>query len=65
MKKMGVIKLRTIGYNPQANGLTEQSMSTVKSSLCLWLNRVYGTEEPTTDIIRLTSFRTVFMKFIT
>ena len=51
MKKMGVIKLRTIGYNPQANGLTEQSMSTVKSSLCLRLNRVYGTEKPTTDII--------------
>ena len=65
MKKMGVIKLRTIGYNPQANGLTEESMSTVKSSLRLRLNRVYGTEKPTTDIIRLTSFRTVFMKFIT
>ena len=42
MKKMGVIKLRTIAYNPQANGLTEQSTSAVKSSLCLWLNKVYG-----------------------
>ena len=38
MKLLGVKKLRATGYNPQANGLTEQSMPTCKNYLTSFVN---------------------------
>ena len=38
MRQMGIKKLRTTGYNPQANGLTEQSNSTIKNFLTSYVN---------------------------
>ena len=39
MKKMGVKKLRTIGYYPQSNGLTEQSVSMAKNYLTAFTSK--------------------------
>ena len=39
MKRMGVKKLRTTGYNPQANGLIEESMSIVKNYLTAFTSK--------------------------
>ena len=38
MKQFGIAKLRTSGYRPQANGLTEQSNSIIKNYLRKYLN---------------------------
>jgi len=38
MRKLGTKKLRTTGYNAQANGLTEQSNLTVKNLLSAYVN---------------------------
>ena len=39
MRKLGVKKLRTTGYNPQGNGLTEQSNQTCKNYLTAYVNK--------------------------
>ena len=38
MQKLGIKKLRTTGYNPQANGLTEQSNTTIKNYLTSYVH---------------------------
>ena len=38
MKIMGVKKIRTSGYRPQSNGLTEQSNSTIKKYLTIYFD---------------------------
>ena len=37
MKELGLKKLRTSGYRPQANGLTEQSNNTIKQYLTSYI----------------------------
>ena len=44
MKNLGVKKLRTSGYRPQTNGLTEQSNTTVKNYLTTFLESSEGKE---------------------
>ena len=44
MKQFGVAKLRTSGYRPQANGLTEQSNSTIKNYLRKYLHSKESTQ---------------------
>ena len=39
MKELGVSKIRTTGYNPRSNGLTEQSNAIVKDYLTAYVNR--------------------------
>ena len=39
LKTLGVQKLRTSGYRPQVNGLTEQSNSTIKNYLTIFLDQ--------------------------
>eukprot|EP00112_Aurelia_sp_Birch-Aquarium-sp1_P015743 Seg3512.1 transcript_id=Seg3512.1/GoldUCD/mRNA.D3Y31 product="Retrovirus-related Pol polyprotein from transposon 412" pseudo=true protein_id=Seg3512.1/GoldUCD/D3Y31 len=38
MKELGVSKIRTTGYNPRSNGLTEQSNAIVKDYLTAYVN---------------------------
>ena len=49
MQQFGMNKSRTPGYRPQANGLTEQSNSTIKNYLRKYLNSK-GSKQPDWDL---------------